>query len=105
MFLYLFFFKQNTAYDMLISDWSSDVCSSDLRRFLSEKTDLKSDDPPQAFAAGFARIELRVADAGVGGDVVNHAGVRSEERRVGKECVSTCRYRWSPSYYKKNKDH
>src|SRR3546814_7852760 len=24
------------------------------------------------------------------------AGVRSEERRVGKECVSTCRYRWSP---------
>src|SRR3546814_4835665 len=31
-----------------------------------------------AFAAGFARIELRVADAGVGGDVVNHAG-RSEE--------------------------
>src|SRR3546814_13760090 len=27
--------------------------------------------------------------------------VRSEERRVGKECVSTCRYRWSPSHYKK----
>src|SRR3546814_12740312 len=26
---------------------------------------------------------------------------RSEERRVGKECVSTCRYRWSPSPYKK----
>src|SRR3546814_13109856 len=30
------------------------------------------------------------------------AGVRSEERRVGKECVSTCRSRWSP-YHKKNK--
>src|SRR3546814_11123315 len=28
---------------------------------------------------------------------------RSEERRVGKECVSTCRYRWSPYHYKKNK--
>src|SRR3546814_9062291 len=27
---YFFFFKQKTAYDMLISDWSSDVCSSDL---------------------------------------------------------------------------
>src|SRR3546814_11286623 len=27
---------------------------------------------------------------------------RSEERRVGKECVSTCRSRWSPSHYKKN---
>src|SRR3546814_13308795 len=26
---------------------------------------------------------------------------RSEERRVGKECVSTCRYRWSPDHYKK----
>src|SRR3546814_2775410 len=48
-----------------------------------------------AFAAGFARIELWVADAGIGRDVVNHAG-RSEERRVGKECVSTCRSRWSP---------
>src|SRR3546814_16035486 len=29
---------------------------------------------------------------------------RSEERRVGKECVSTCRSRWSPSHYKKNYD-
>src|SRR3546814_18375403 len=29
--------------------------------------------------------------------------VRSEERRVGKECVSTCRSRWSPYHYKKNK--
>src|SRR3546814_21060533 len=28
--------------------------------------------------------------------------LRSEERRVGKECVSTCRSRWSPSHYKKN---
>src|SRR3546814_13734777 len=31
--------------------------------------------------------------------------VRSEERRVGKECVSTCRSRWSPSNSKKNKNH
>src|SRR3546814_3465740 len=31
-FLFFFFFKQNTAYEMRISDWSSDVCSSDLRR-------------------------------------------------------------------------
>src|SRR3546814_7241422 len=30
--LYFFFFKQKTAYEMRISDWSSDVCSSDLRR-------------------------------------------------------------------------
>src|SRR3546814_12246591 len=31
VFLYFFFFKQKTAYEMRISDWSSDVCSSDLR--------------------------------------------------------------------------
>src|SRR3546814_7708279 len=31
LLLYLFFFKQKTAYEMRISDWSSDVCSSDLR--------------------------------------------------------------------------
>src|SRR3546814_3885491 len=36
MFLVLFFFKKNTAYEMRISDWSSDVCSSDLlRHFLA----------------------------------------------------------------------
>src|SRR3546814_12387115 len=33
------------------------------------------------------------------------AGVRSEERRVGKECVSTCRSRWSPSHEKKKKKY
>src|SRR3546814_15565733 len=32
-------------------------------------------------------------------------GLRSEERRVGKECVSTCRYRWSPYHYKKKTTH
>src|SRR3546814_16987156 len=31
LLVFLFFFKQKTAYDMRISDWSSDVCSSDLR--------------------------------------------------------------------------
>src|SRR3546814_15247370 len=43
-------------------------------------------------AAGHARPFARVA-------IVE----RSEERRVGKECVSTCRYRWSPYHKKKNK--
>src|SRR3546814_13459682 len=32
LFIFLFFFKQKTAYEMRISDWSSDVCSSDLNR-------------------------------------------------------------------------
>src|SRR3546814_19038553 len=31
-------------------------------------------------------------------------GIRSEERRVGKECVSTCRYRWSPYHYNTNEE-
>src|SRR3546814_4711165 len=33
--MFIFFFKQKTAYDMLISDWSSDVCSSDLIYFVA----------------------------------------------------------------------
>src|SRR3546814_7768858 len=36
MSLYSFFFKQNTAYEMRISDWSSDLCSSDLLIMRSE---------------------------------------------------------------------
>src|SRR3546814_17079754 len=68
----IFFLQQKTAYDMRIIDWSSDVCSSDLPpwRLISSSTwlrDHRSSEP-----------------------------VRSEERRVGKECVSTCRSRWSP---------
>src|SRR3546814_12290830 len=34
-------------------------------------------------------------------NVTSYAAYRSEERRVGKECVSTCRSRWSPYHYKK----
>src|SRR3546814_2093687 len=36
MFLFFFFFKQKTAYEMRISDWSSDVCSSDLPRHMED---------------------------------------------------------------------
>src|SRR3546814_7120408 len=36
-FVFFFFFKQKTAYEMRISDWSSDVCSSDLRRHELER--------------------------------------------------------------------
>src|SRR3546814_5235671 len=38
MFMFVFFFKQKTAYEMRISDWSSDVCSSDLLSVESEDT-------------------------------------------------------------------
>src|SRR3546814_3917439 len=77
-----FFFKQKTAYEMRISDWSSDVCSSDLGRpgvagpGGRRPPHRSSPDPPSPAPPGRSR--------------------RSEERRVGQECVSTCRSRWSP---------
>src|SRR3546814_7775522 len=86
--LFFFFFKQKTAYEMRISDWSSDVCSSDLQRRVG------LGDP--------VRIIIQAADqadddAHLGGKIIEQLEQpRSEERRVGKECVSTCRSRWSP---------
>src|SRR3546814_3519492 len=80
-----FFFKQKTAYEMRISDWSSDVCSSDL------------DDLLQAVIGCRQRGVQRRRLARTGGAGNQHDAIgRSEERRVGKECVSTCRSRWSP---------
>src|SRR3546814_1717917 len=92
----LFFFKQKTAYEMRISDWSSDVCSSDLLGGL--------DLLPWSDAA--RSLRMRAAFAGV--EALSDAALmetldeRSAERRVGKECVSTGRSRWSPDHYKKN---
>src|SRR6056297_3729670 len=74
--LSFFFFKQKPAYEILRSDWSSDVCSSDLARTI---------------ATGI-RVPAAVGDF----LILNAVRERSEERRVGKECVSTCRSRWSP---------
>src|SRR3546814_16860880 len=126
----VFFFKQKTAYEMRISDWSSDVCSSDL--------DVQRlDDAPQ-FRQGlgqgrWAVFDLQHAHDACGLEVAeldrpgqtDQVGpvfpnqidfdpapgnlielyvarlARSEERRVGKECVSKCRSRWSPEHKKK----
>src|SRR3546814_4100563 len=87
----VFFFKQKTAYEMRISDWSSDVCSSDL---LFDPALLARYRDTVAAHARFSRGTTHIS-------VVDDAGnlaARSEERRVGKECVSTCRSRWSPSH-------
>src|SRR3546814_3985516 len=91
--LYVFFFKQKTAYEIRISDWSSDVCSSDLRgevvgqKLCVEQHKAATDQPRhQMHKSHFAGIA----------HAAEHAFARSEERRVGKECVSTCRSRWSP---------
>src|SRR3546814_6432063 len=104
---YFVFFKQKTAYEMRISDWSSDVCSSDLPEGkhrvgnLLESRDISAlhiiDIAARLFAIGPApRVDARH-------DVLEHLlqlalAPRSEERRVGKECVSTCRSRWSQDH-------
>src|SRR3546814_17519585 len=103
---------------MRISDWSSDVCSSDLQQF---------DDPlacclcrqmlmlAQRFRNLPAYVVHRVERGH--GFLENHGNLtatqlahvarrqRSEERRVGTECVSTCRSRWAPYHSKKKHTH
>src|SRR3546814_3367218 len=95
-----FFFKQKTAYEMRISDWSSDVCSSDLHAGPQEGR--RGSRGRGAGGGGFGRFGGSDRD-GIAALSVTTAGLdpwdpapRSEERRVGKECVSTCRSRWSP---------
>src|SRR3546814_1426639 len=86
--VFVFFFKQKTAYEMRISDWSSDVCSSDL-------DDVDRLVRQLAVVDVLGRQLHRRLDGVVGvAELVEL--FRSEERRVGKECVSTCRSRWSP---------
>src|SRR3546814_15279131 len=104
----VFFFKQKTAYEMRISDWSSDVCSSDL----AVRAPSHGDPPVRSprllgwtgatiRADGRWPVEARPCDAGA---AALECRERSEERRVGKECVSRCRTRWS-LYHLKRKSH
>src|SRR3546814_13254785 len=95
---------------MRISDWSSDVCSSDLERVLDAVARLQY--RPNASARSLAgqrpyvialvydnpsRNYLMEIQAGVLDACHAHRyNMRSEERRVGKECVSKCRSRWLP---------
>src|SRR3546814_14127111 len=104
---------------MRISDWSSDVCASDLawRRFgevilcdseeemvheadriASEHVQVMTRDPEFFLAnlTNYGALFLGQRTNVSYGDKVIGTNHRSEERRVGKECVSTCRYRWLP---------
>src|SRR3546814_15219991 len=104
---------------MRISDWSSDVCSSDLEKLIRQLIDDLDGKPIDdgfgdriefSYQGTDYVIDLRATnaekfDAAVRPFVEAAAKVsgkrgkkakRSEERRVGKECVSTCSSRWSP---------
>src|SRR3546814_18770481 len=95
---------------MRISDWSSDVCSFDLIevaidddlaaveqaahatvRQVVDEEDAARQQPAQDLRG--ARIAEAESAPALPREVV---GLRSAERRVGQECVSTCRSRWSP---------
>src|SRR3546814_16093153 len=104
---------------MRISDWSSDVCSSDLRSVYAGQptyaglnaqalADTRSLPTKMVVGTGAAATlrhafngTITVEPVTIAGGSANN-GFRSEERRVGKECVSTCRSRWSP-YHSHNK--
>src|SRR3546814_9062985 len=95
---FIFFFKQKTAYEMRISDWSSDVCSSDLLEVTDTGVGMKAADILIALEP-FRQVDDRLArkheGSGLGLSLTKSLVERSEERRVGKACVSTCRSRWS----------
>src|SRR3546814_6027863 len=102
---------------MRISDWSSDVCSSDLaddtfrRRYHAvgaQPADRKRgshSDCAEIPGSHHERADLVLLDREKGPPPLEGNAApgwresdRSEERRVGKECVSTCRSRWSPDH-------
>src|SRR3546814_2253220 len=101
--VFVFFFKQKTAYEMRISDWSSDVGSSDLWT-IDAQPRWKNGLPPHS-TTGVARRSCIHSPAcpakrlatGLSGSMSDIATMKSgnvrtassAERRVGKECVST----------------
>src|SRR3546814_9379975 len=99
-----FFFKQKTAYEMRISDWSSGVCSSDLIWPYAVAPAVAGALWGFIFLPGPGVLAYFLARIGVDWNYLLNGTqamivvvlARSEESRVGKECVSTCRSRWSP---------
>src|SRR3546814_8129834 len=104
-----FFCKQKTAYELRISDWSSDVCSSDLRSLRGSFVDILG--AQRGIGEHRHQMRLHFEDAATDGERQHlavrclhaqrarlEAGQRAEESRVGKEGVRTCRSRWSPNH-------
>src|SRR3546814_14627688 len=98
-FLFIFFFQQKTAYEMRISDWSSDVCSSDLAMELPRMAFAQLERKSGTVMMPIPQQQRRPCQCARS----RRQPQRSEERRVGKECVSTCRSRWSPYHSTKKK--
>src|SRR3546814_1234867 len=105
----LLFCKQKTAYDMRISDWSSDVCSSDLLwealHILLKISEHWDPSIEKVFHQLLLGTSKKIEDAARNEHFLPliffleqriNWERRSEERRVGKECVSKCSSRWSP---------
>src|SRR3546814_2781321 len=98
-------FKRKTAYEVRISDWSSDVYSSDLARGVGGRSDragIHGTAQPCRRECGqgaWTRIQPAQDQGQRDPAAADRTDARSssEERRAGKECVSTCRTRWSPS--------
>src|SRR3546814_10491928 len=109
---FVFFFKQKTAYEMRISDWSSDVCSSDLQFFAAQAVwpGMKARGGGSIINFGSISWHLGLPDIalyqtakaaieGLTRSLARELGrdrIRSEDRRGGKEWGSTGRSRWSP---------
>src|SRR3546814_11921981 len=101
---------------MRISDWSSDVCSSDLLQRRQERHRRGAlrhhvgEQPEIAARRGVGErpaggiVDLDVPEPELAGDPARQVAVRSEERRVGKGCVSTCRSRWA-ARHQTNKEY
>src|SRR3546814_10678663 len=103
---FFFCFKQKTADELRMSDWSSDVCSSDLARAFSQRGSDGGDGPeqdqrivlrrqeapplPEAGRPSSMALTIRASAPPITGA---RGPGRSAERRVEKECVSTCRSR------------
>src|SRR3546814_12988048 len=88
---------------MRISDWSSDVCSSDLQ-LVQAAWPQKPDVGRRTVDVYVGRLRRTLTSAAQRDLILTVWSIGStEERRVGNECVSTCRSRWYPYHYKQKK--
>src|SRR3546814_17716684 len=86
--------QDTTAIDIPVEIWNATLTVNATGYLLGCKYAL-----PHMIAGGGGSIINTASGSGIAGDL------RSEERRVGKECVSTCRFRRSPNHLKKKKPH